>query len=110
MDDLNSEWQRKGATFSDKTARKDFGLTRDDAGRASQSPDLHLARREEMTARDQVQARVSDELVLPQGTIRGKAPLRRPAWNRIGRALHLPRARLRLFQGDLVHVGQRPSA
>ena len=60
-----------------------------------------------MTARDQVQARVSDE---PQGTIRGKAPLRRPAWNRIGRALHLPRARLRLFHGDLVHVGQRPSA
>ncbi len=29
MDDLNSEWQRKGATLSDKTARKEFGLTQD---------------------------------------------------------------------------------
>ena len=27
MDDLDSEWQRKGATLSDKTARKEFGLT-----------------------------------------------------------------------------------
>lgn len=25
--DLDSEWQRKGATLSDKTARKEFGLT-----------------------------------------------------------------------------------
>jgi hypothetical protein len=30
MDDLNSEWQRKGATFSDKTARKELGLTQDE--------------------------------------------------------------------------------
>jgi hypothetical protein len=30
MDDLSSEWQRKGATFSDKTACKEFGLTRDE--------------------------------------------------------------------------------
>ncbi len=30
MDDLNSEWQRKGATLSDKTARKEFGLTQDE--------------------------------------------------------------------------------
>jgi hypothetical protein len=30
MDDLDSEWQRKGATLSDKTARKEFGLTRDE--------------------------------------------------------------------------------
>ncbi|MBI3923970.1 MAG: hypothetical protein HY319_00365 [Armatimonadetes bacterium] len=29
MDDLNSEWQRKGATLSDKTARKEFGLTQE---------------------------------------------------------------------------------
>ena len=28
MDD--SEWQRKGATLSDKTARKEFGLTQDE--------------------------------------------------------------------------------
>lgn len=27
MDDLSSEWQRKGGTLSDKTARKEFGLT-----------------------------------------------------------------------------------
>ncbi len=30
MDDLNSEWQGKGATLSDKTARKEFGLTQDE--------------------------------------------------------------------------------
>jgi hypothetical protein len=30
MDDLNSEWQRKGATLSDKTARTEFGLTQDE--------------------------------------------------------------------------------
>jgi hypothetical protein len=27
--DLNSEWQRKGATLSDKSARKELGLTQD---------------------------------------------------------------------------------
>ena len=30
MDDLDSEWQRKGATLSDKTARKEFGLAQDE--------------------------------------------------------------------------------
>ena len=30
MDDLDSDWQRKGATLSDKTARKEFGLTDDE--------------------------------------------------------------------------------
>ncbi len=34
MDDLDSEWQRKGATLSDKTARKEFGLTQDEIVRA----------------------------------------------------------------------------
>jgi len=34
MDDLNSEWQRKGATLSDKTAREEFGLTQDEIIRA----------------------------------------------------------------------------
>lgn len=29
MDDLDSEWQRKGAPLSDKTARKEFGLMQD---------------------------------------------------------------------------------
>jgi hypothetical protein len=28
--DLNSEWQRTGAALSDKTARKEFGLTQDE--------------------------------------------------------------------------------
>ena len=28
--DLDSEWQRKGATLSDKTVRKEFGLTQDE--------------------------------------------------------------------------------
>jgi len=30
MDDLDSEWKRKGATLTDKTACKEFGLTPDD--------------------------------------------------------------------------------
>ena len=30
MDDMDSEWQRKGATLSDKTARKEFGLPQDE--------------------------------------------------------------------------------
>ncbi|MDI7267884.1 MAG: hypothetical protein QME96_07810 [Myxococcota bacterium] len=34
MDDLSSEWQRKRATLSDKTARKEFGLTQDEIERA----------------------------------------------------------------------------
>ncbi len=34
MDDLDSEWQRKGATLSDKTAREEFGLTQDAIVRA----------------------------------------------------------------------------
>jgi len=32
--DLDAEWQRKGATLSDKTARKEFGLTQDEIIRA----------------------------------------------------------------------------
>jgi len=34
MDNLDSEWQRKGATLSDKTARTEFGLTQDEIVRA----------------------------------------------------------------------------
>ena len=30
MDNQDSEWQRKGATLSDKTARKEFGLRQDE--------------------------------------------------------------------------------
>lgn len=57
--DLDSEWQRKGATLSDKTARKEFGLTQDEivhairAGRLQYrqgsmqgNPFLRLLRRE----------------------------------------------------------------
>ena len=32
--DPESEWQRKGATLSDKTARKEYGLTQDEIVRA----------------------------------------------------------------------------
>jgi hypothetical protein len=59
MSDLNSEWQRKGATLSDKTACKEFGLTQDEIVRAIRagkleyrqnsvygSPFLRLLRRE----------------------------------------------------------------
>ena len=38
MDD--SEWQRKGATLSDKTARKEFGLTQDEIVNAIRSGKL----------------------------------------------------------------------
>ncbi len=41
MDDLNSDWQRKGATLSDKTARKEFGLTQDEIIRAIRAGKLH---------------------------------------------------------------------
>jgi hypothetical protein len=34
MADSNSEWQRKGATLSDKTARKEFELTQEEIVRA----------------------------------------------------------------------------
>jgi hypothetical protein len=41
IDDLDSEWQRKGATLSDKTARKEFGLTQDEIVRAIRAGRLH---------------------------------------------------------------------
>jgi hypothetical protein len=34
MDDLDSEWQRKGATLSHKTAQEEFGLKREEIVRA----------------------------------------------------------------------------
>jgi len=40
MGDLNSEWQRKGATLSDKTARKEFGLTQDEIVQAIRAGEL----------------------------------------------------------------------
>ncbi len=40
MDDLDSEWQRKGATLSDKTARKEYGLTQDEIVTAVQAGKL----------------------------------------------------------------------
>lgn len=39
--DLDSDWQRKGATLSDKTARKEFGLTDDEIVRAIRAGSLH---------------------------------------------------------------------
>ena len=41
MDDLDSEWQRKGATLSDKTARKEFGLAQDEIVQAIRAGNLH---------------------------------------------------------------------
>jgi len=41
VDDLNAEWQRKGATLSDKTARTEFGLTQDEIVEAIRAGKLH---------------------------------------------------------------------
>ena len=41
MDDRESEWQRKGATLSDKTARTEFGLTQDEIVQAIRAGKLH---------------------------------------------------------------------
>jgi len=41
MHDLDSEWQPKGATLSDKTARKEFGLTQDEILQAIRAGKLH---------------------------------------------------------------------
>ena len=37
----NDEWQRKGATLSDKTARREFGLTQDEIYDAIDAGTLH---------------------------------------------------------------------
>ena len=44
MNALESEWQRKGATLSDKTARKEFGLTQDEIVAAIQAGTLQYRR------------------------------------------------------------------
>ena len=44
MNDLESEWQRKGATLSDTTARKEFGLTQDEIVQAIRAGKLHCRR------------------------------------------------------------------
>ncbi len=41
MDEWESEWQRKRATLSDKTAREEYGLTQDDIVRAIRAGRLH---------------------------------------------------------------------
>jgi hypothetical protein len=41
MDDQNPEWQRKGATLSDKTACAEFGLTREEIIQAIRAGKLH---------------------------------------------------------------------
>ncbi len=38
--DLDSEWQRKGGTISDKTARQEFGLTQDEIIQAIRAEEL----------------------------------------------------------------------
>jgi hypothetical protein len=41
MGDQDQEWQRKGATLSDKTAREEFGLTQDEIVEAIGAGKLH---------------------------------------------------------------------
>jgi hypothetical protein len=41
MDDLDSEWRRKGASLSHKTAREEFGLTQNEIVRAIRAGKLH---------------------------------------------------------------------
>lgn len=41
MDEMDAEWQCKGATLSDKTARNEFGLTQDEIIRAIRAGALH---------------------------------------------------------------------
>jgi hypothetical protein len=41
MDYQNDEWQRKGTTLSDKTARQEFGLTQDEIYDAIDAGTLH---------------------------------------------------------------------
>jgi hypothetical protein len=41
MDDLDSEWRRKGATLSDKSAREEFALTEDEIIQAIRDGALH---------------------------------------------------------------------
>ena|SRR5580658_4675482 len=44
MDDLESEWQRTGATLSDKSAQKEFGLTHDEIVQAIRDGKLQYRR------------------------------------------------------------------
>src|SRR2546422_8399748 len=41
LEEWESEWHRKGATLSDKTAREEYGLTQDDIVRAIRAGTLH---------------------------------------------------------------------
>jgi len=41
MDDVDSEWRRKGATLSDKTAQEEFALTWEEVARAIRAGKLH---------------------------------------------------------------------
>ena len=41
MDNSDPDWQRKGATLSDKTAREEFGLTQDEIIQAIRAGTLH---------------------------------------------------------------------
>jgi hypothetical protein len=41
MDDLESEWRRKGATLGHKTAQEEFGLTWEEIVRAIRAGKLH---------------------------------------------------------------------
>ena len=62
------EWNRKGATLSDKTARKEYGLSQDEIIEAIESPDspwlVCVQWHPELTAaEDPLQQRLFDDLV-----------------------------------------------
>lgn len=44
MDEMDSEWQRKGATLSDKTTREDFGLTQEEILQGNRAGKLQFRR------------------------------------------------------------------
>ncbi len=42
MNDMDNEWQRTGGTLSDKTAKKEFGLTQDEIHKAIRAGKLQF--------------------------------------------------------------------
>jgi murein DD-endopeptidase MepM/ murein hydrolase activator NlpD len=84
----DEEWSRKGATLSDKTARKEYGLTQDeilaaiDAGQLRYrissihgNPWLRLLRRE---VEDLINSTYNDRQQRQRARRAGRAPIRPP--------------------------------
>jgi hypothetical protein len=118
MIDLDSEWVRNGATLSDKTARKEFGLTQDEIVEAIRAGKLHY-REASMHGnpwlrllRREVEALVKKEMVRGRrglcqgcGTWRGAAPTQDPLTDHGARVSepHRPRR----WRGRCVSSGVR---